>query len=72
MIYNSGWFEVERKISLLYGSILNTFHAHVDASYNIPAELSGTKVTTAFHASSAASAQHFPTQAKILMRGMRR
>jgi hypothetical protein len=46
--------------------------AHTDVSYTIPAGLSETKVTTAFHASSAASAQHFPSQAKILMRGMRR
>jgi hypothetical protein len=58
--------------SLLYGSLLNTFNTHIDVSYSIPAGLSGTKVTTAFHASSAASAQHFPSQTKILMRGMRR
>jgi hypothetical protein len=45
---------------------------HIDVSYTIAAGPSGTKVTTAFHASSAASAQHFPSQAKILMRGMRR
>jgi hypothetical protein len=56
----------------LYGSILNIFHAHIDVSYTIPAGLSEAKVTTAFHASSAAFYQHFPSQAKILMRGMRR
>jgi hypothetical protein len=45
---------------------------HSDVSYTIPARLLWTKVTAAFHASSATSAQHFPSQAKILMRGMRR
>jgi hypothetical protein len=50
--------------SLLYGSLLNTFNTHIDVSYSILAGLSGTKVTTAFHASSAASAQHFPSQTK--------